>query len=401
MSKLIITPWQSGILTALISDKRAVSLNYEPASNSSELNNIYIGKVKNIVRNIDAAFVEYGDGRMGYYSLTENRQHIFADRKPHDGLRSGDEIVVQVVKDSVKTKAPVLSCYLNFTGKYCVLTAGKPSIGFSGKLTDQEKKADLKSRISKVKDGSFGVIVRTNAQYVEPEAVLAELELLKSRYTELLEQAPYRTCYSMLFETPPAYVTSIRDSYSAELSELLTDGPELYAQMKGYLEWYQPEDLEKLRFYEDESFPLTKLYSLDTAVSQALNKKVWLKSGGYLVIEPTEALVVIDVNTGKYSGRKNQRDTILKINQEAAVEIAYQMRLRNLSGIIIVDFIDMEESEDRELLMRTLEKATAADPVKTTVVGISKLNLVEMTRKKIRRPFYEQLQAAGINGAAL
>lgn len=401
MNKLIITKWQGGILTALISGKRAVTLNLEPVVNTSKLNNIYIGKVKNIVRNIGAAFVEYGDGQMGYYSMTENRHHIFADRKPHEGLRAGDEIVVQVVKDSVKTKAPVLSCYLNFTGKYSVLTVGKPSVGFSGKLTDAALKADLKGRIAEVKDSSFGVIVRTNAQYAAPEAVLAELERLKSRYTELLEQAPYRTCYSLLLGAPAAFITSIRDSYSSELSELVTDVPELYTQMKEYLEWYQPEDLDKLRFYEDEAFPLAKLYSLDTAAAQALGRKVWLKSGGYLVIEPTEALVVIDVNTGKYSGRKNLRDTILKINQEAAEEIAYQIRLRNLSGIIIVDFIDMEEREDRELLMGTLEKAVAPDPVKTTVVGISKLNLVEMTRKKIRRPFYEQLSAAGIDGAVI
>lgn len=401
MSKLIITKWQGGILTALVSGKRTFSLNLEPQVHVSELNNIYIGKVKNIVKNIDSAFVEYGDGRMGYYSLNENRRHIFADRSAHDELRAGDEIVVQVVKDSVKTKAPVLSCHLNFTGKYSVLTVGKPMVGFSGKLTDTELKGELKRRIMEVKDDSFGVIIRTNAQYAPPEAVLSELERLKTRYAELLDQAPYRTCYSLLFENPAAYITSIRDSYSAELDELVTDAPELYEQIKGYLEWYQPEDLDKLRFYEDADFPLSKLYSLDTAVSSALNKKVWLKSGGYLVIEPTEALIVIDVNTGKYSGKKNPRETILKINQEAAAEIAYQMRLRNLSGIIIVDFIDMEDSGDREQLMHALECAVSADPVKTTVVGISKLNLVEMTRKKIRRPFYEQLKIVGINGASL
>ena len=154
---------------------------------------------------------------------------------------------------------------------------------------------------------------------------------------------------------------------------------------------YQKEDADRLTLYEDSLLPLSKLYSLETAFEKALGKNVWLKSGGYLVIEPTEAMTVIDVNTGKYSGRKNMQDTICRINMEAADEIGRQLRLRNLSGIIIVDCIDMEREEDRKALLAHLGDVVSKDPVKTTVVDMTALNLVELTRKKMRRPLHEQV----------
>ena len=167
--------------------------------------------------------------------------------------------------------------------------------------------------------------------------------------------------------------------------------PEYHRELKEYLEAYQREDLGRLTFYTDALLPLGKLYSLENAFEKALGKNVWLKSGGYLVIEPTEAMTVIDVNTGKYSGRKNMQDTIYKINMEAADEIGRQLRLRNLSGIIIVDFIDMEREEDRKTLLAHLGDVVSNDPVKTTVVDMTALNLVELTRKKVRRPLHEQV----------
>ena len=186
-------------------------------------------------------------------------------------------------------------------------------------------------------------------------------------------------------------MASLRDSPGGRLEAILTDQADFYEELKRYLYLHQQEDLEKLSFYQDPLLSLSALYGLDKAVEEALGKRVWLKSGGYLVIEPTEAMVVIDVNTGKYSGKKTLQETIFKINLEAAQEIARQIRLRNLSGIIIVDFIDMEPGENRELLLKALSEAAAADPVKTTVVGMTKLNLVEMTRKKVRRPLHEQV----------
>lgn len=403
--KLLITKWNGQILTALTEDGRCRSLNLEPEENGGILGNIYIGKVKNIVKNIESAFVDLSGGLTGYYSLRENQRHLFADEAcggPFSGslpgsrrrLKPGDEIIVQVERDAVKTKDPVLTSNLNFTGKYLVLTLGKDLIGFSSKLRESGWKEAMRRLLEEKMDGSFGLIVRTNAREADEETILAELKTLKDRKDRLLRTASHRTCYSLLAASAPSYVNSIRDAYADGLLAIVTDDRACYEALRQYLEENQKEDLEKLSFYEDAMLPLIKLCSLETAMEQALGKRVWLKSGGYLVIEPTEALTVIDVNTGKYTGKKTQAETILKINREAAVEIARQLELRNLSGIVIVDFIDMDAESDRKELMKLLEHELLQDPVKTVLVEMTKLGLVEITRKKVRRPLAEQVRAA-------
>lgn len=395
MNKLIITRWNNKILTALMTNSKCRSLKLEPEKEKSILGNIYVGKVKNIVKNIGAAFIDLGDGQMGFYSLTENKHHIFADvtsRPPSSQPKPGDELIVQVSKDAVKTKDPVLSCYLNFTGKYSVLTVGKPMIGFSAKIRDALWKDDVRTYLSEYQDERFGIIIRTNAKEVTKEEIGKEVSFLKEQMNRLLSTAACRTCFSRLYENEPSYVLSLRDTYAKNLEKIVTDDRECYEQMNHYLMENQPEDLNKLFFYEDSMLPLMKLYSLETAIEEATGRHVWLKSGGYLVIEPTEALTVIDVNTGKYSGKKNIEDTLLKINLEAAVETARQIQLRNLSGIIIVDFIDMALPEHKEQLLTLLEIELSADPVKTVLVEMTKLGLVEITRKKVNRPLHEQLK---------
>ncbi len=394
MNKLLITRVDGRILTVLTEDSRAIQMEYEEEE-ASLLGNIYIGKVKNIVKNINSAFVEIGKGQMSYYSLSDNKVHHFAVSQERKELREGDEILVQVARDAVKTKDPVVTANLSFTGHLCVLTAGKNQISFSSKIRSQEWKDQMKALLEPEKEDEFGIIVRTNAAEAEPEAVIGELRQLKAQYHQILENGAHRTCYSKLYEAYPSYINRIRDTYITSMEEIVTDDKEIYGQLKHYLHENQPEDENRLRLYEDAMLPLAKLYQIDKAMEEALSTHVWLKSGGYLVIEPTEAMTVIDVNTGKYTGKKNKRDTILKINLEAAAEISHQMRLRNLSGIILVDFIDMEEKEDQELLMKTLAVQCARDPVKTTVVDMTRLNLVEITRKKIRKPLHEQVRLFG------
>lgn len=394
MDKLIVTQWRGKVCTAAVTDGRITQLMMEADDSSSLLNNIYIGRVQKVVGNINAAFVDIGGGKTGYYSLDENQEHLFVS--PHAGkLKAGDEIVVQVSRDAVKTKAPVLTGKLAFTGRYCVLTVGKTGIGFSAKISDNGYKSRVKRLLKDMlaEDGDdVGIIVRTNGANVPDEMLISEYGRLKALYQKLKGEAPLRTCYSCIYRAAPGYIAAIRDSYSGTLDEIITDVPEYHEALLGYLEQYQPEDTARLSFYQDPLLPLAKLYSLDSALEHALGKHVWLKSGGYLVIEPTEAMVVIDVNTGKYSGKKKMQETICKINLEAADEIGRQLRLRNLSGIIMIDFIDMEREEDRELLMRHLGEVVSRDPVKTTVVDMTKLNLVEVTRKKVRKPLYEQVQ---------
>lgn len=389
MNKFIITRWEGRVLTALINEEGVFQLGLEDDGEKSLLNNIYIGKVKNVVKNIGAAFVELGNGQMAYYSLTENTRHHYT--KPHGNgpLHAGDEIIVQVSKDAVKTKDPVISSNLNFTGRYAVLTAGKNVLGFSAKIADQEWKQEMKARIGTELEDDCGIIVRTNAYGADAEEILAEIRELKTCYKTVMAAGTYRTCYSLLYEAAPSYVGSLRDARNGSIEEIITDDNEIYQTLGVYLGKEQPEDLGKLTLYQDSMVSLLKLYNLEKAMEEASGRRVWLKSGGYLVIEPTEALTVVDVNTGKYTGKKNPRETILKINLEAARETARQMRLRNLSGIIIIDFIDMTEEEDRKLLMDSLTQWCQKDSVKTTVVDITKLNLVEVTRKKQRRPLHE------------
>ena len=409
MDKLVVTRRQDKVCTAVISEGRISQLLLEPDGAASLLGNIYIGKVQKVVGNINAAFIDLGPGMTGYYSLGE--------RTGAGKLKAGDEVVVQVSRDGVKTKAPVLTENLSFTGRYCVLTAGKSGIGFSAKISDPAYKSRLRPQLEAVladgiapkagavpaagiapkagavpADGtSLGVIVRTNAVKVEDHIILKELGALKAAWSRLKAEASCRTCYSCLYRALPGYITAIRDSFSGSLEQIITDVPAYYEELKRYLELNQPEDAEHLVFYEDPLLPLAGLYSLEKAFEKALSKNVWLKSGGYLVIEPTEAMTVIDVNTGKYSGKKKMQETICKINMEAAGEIGRQLRLRNLSGIIIVDFIDMDREEDRRALLAYLGEIVSKDPVKTTVVDMTRLNLVELTRKKVRKPLHEQI----------
>lgn len=411
MSKLVITRWNNKILTALIVNGKCRSLKLEQEEGRSLLGNIYVGKVKNVVKNIGAAFIDLGGGQMGFYSLAENTEHIFADHIFADisklpevssppsfsgtparrQVKPGDELIVQIAKDAVKTKDPVLSSYLNFTGKYSVLTLGKNQIGFSAKIKDALWKDEIRSYLSQFKDDTFGIIVRTNAKEVSKEEIGAEVSALKIQMQDLLSKAGCRTCYSLLLDSEPSYVLSLRDSYAKDLEKIVTDDKECFEQMKLYLAENQSGDLEKLELYEDRMLSLLKLYSLEAAMEEATNRHVWLKSGGYLVIEPTEALTVVDVNTGKYSGKKNIEDTIFKINMEAAAETARQLQLRNISGIIIVDFIDMALEEHKEQLLTFLERELLRDSVKTVLVEMTKLGLVEITRKKVYKPLYDQL----------
>ncbi len=390
MNKLLITHMKGRVLTALFSSNGILQMELE--EDKPLLGGIYIGKVKNISRGINSAFVEFREKQIGYYSLTDNKTHLFTDTRRSGSLKPGDELVVQVVREAVKTKEPVLTSNLNFTGRYCILTVGKTRISFSAKINDIVWKEQIRSLLESEREESFGIILRTNSYGAAPELIASELRELKDKFHDVMATAKYRTCFSVLFQPEPPFIKRIKDTYSESMEEIVTDDLSIYGQLREYLSCHQPENLEKLCLYSDFRISMSKVYKLEKAFDEALARHVWLKSGGYLVIEPTEAMTVIDVNTGKYSGSRNFRDTIMKINLEAAQESARQMRLRNLSGIIIIDFIDMDMEEDRKLLLHTLSNCCAEDPVKTTVVDITRLNLVEVTRKKVKKPFLEQVR---------
>jgi ribonuclease G len=401
-NKLVITKKENVIISASFEGKDLVQVSLNASEEDAILGNIYLGKVKNIIKNINAAFVEISDGRMCYYSMGENHYPIMAREQEYrreeaqlaeSKVKTGDELIVQVTKEDVKTKAPVVSTNLNFTGKFAALTYGKPAVGVSSKIQDEKERRRLKEIAKRMQKKEYGFIIRTNAAYIPEEQIVAEMEKLAEAYENIRRFGVHQSCFSLLYRTPPNYICDIRDSYTENVSEFVTDDKELYANMEEFLKVYQPEDLGKLRFYQDETLSLAKLYGLNEKLEEAVRPMVWLKSGGTLVIQPTEALTVIDVNTGKaVAGKKQVQETFLRVNREAAREIARQVRLRNLSGIIIIDFIDMELKRDKELLMEELEEYLKKDPVKTTLVDMTALGLVEVTRKKVRKPLHEQVE---------
>lgn len=390
--KLIITRRGEQIISALFEEDKLTEVRAENTLERSSLGNIYIGKVVGILSNIQAAFVDIGEEKPCYYSINKEDAPLWisrtSEKKP---LCIGDELLVQVCREPLKTKAAAVSANLNFTGKYLVLTSGNKSLGMSSKLKPKLRQR-FKELLTPYMTGEFGLVVRTNAANGSEEELLGELSLLKAQFEKVCAIAPHRTVKSLLYQPPGGYLKALQDVYMEGMEAIVTDDKDIHDEVLAYLSEYQPKDLPLLKLYEDSLLSLSALYSLDKRLEEALRPKVWMKSGAYLVVEPTEALTVIDVNTGKFTGKKKLRETYLKINLEAAREAARQIRLRNLSGIIIIDFIDMDEQEDKERVMAELAYYLNQDPVQTVLVDMTPLNLVEITRKKVRRPLAEQLQ---------
>ena len=382
-------------VAALSEEERIVEIRLESDQEKSILGNIYTGQVENIASNIQAAFVQIEPGKRCYYPLAEAQRAVFsAGRKGNGPLRPGDELLVQVSRDAMKGKLPALTSNLNFTGRYLVLTTGDKKFGLSSKLAleDRHRLSGWLKEEAERPDKEFGIIVRTNAADASKEEILKELEWLKGRYHKAVVQGRNRTCFSLVLETEPFYVAAVRDAYGRDLDEIITDVPEIREMILGYLEEISPELKEKLRFYQDKLLPLYKLYRMETALDAIQKEKVWLNSGGFLVIQQTEAFVSIDVNSGKYTGKKKMEETFRKINLEAAAEIGRQLRLRNLSGIILIDFINMENPDHRDELFHVLQKLLRKDPIKSRAIDITPLHILEMTRKKVRRPVIEDIR---------
>lgn len=398
MSKLILTKLETkvfaGQVAALQENGRIAELRLAPLEDDSILGNMYVGKVENIAGNIGAAFVQIAPGERCYLPLKEAEHAVFASgRKKGSPLRPGDELLVQVNRAAMKGKLPSVTTNLNFTGKYLVLTGSDRTVGFSSKLKAEDKKrlASWLSSALEDESRSYGLIVRTNAAEAEKEELLRELMFLREEFFRVMRDGQTRTCYSLLYRTPGVCLEAVRDAYSRELEEIVTDDRRLFEEIREWLLHVSPEETEKLRFYEDRLLPLYKLYCLETVLEEVMREKVWLKSGGFLVIQQTEAFVSIDVNSGKYTGKKKAEETYRKINLEAAAEISRQLRLRNLSGIILIDFINMENTDHTDELFHVLQKYLRHDPVKARAIDITPLHILEMTRKKVRRPVREEL----------
>ena len=380
--KLIMTKREEDIITSVIENDEIVEIHISNIEEKYRLGNIYIGKVKKIVSNINAAFIEIDKGVECYYDMTE---------RSSEPIRVGEEFVVQISREAIKTKQPTVTRKISFTGKYCVLTVGDNRISFSSKI-DKEKREELKEFMENYRSKEYGFILRTNAKGAAVCEITEEIERFISEYEHLFRIAPTRVCFSCIKENEKPYITDLKNIYQEGLTDILIDDKEIYSNVYSFLQREQPANLDKLQLYEDKQLPLAKLYSIESVIQNALKERVWMKSGAYLVIQPTEASTVVDINTGKCIGKKKDDTVYMKINMEAAKEVAKQIRLRNLSGIIVVDFINLDDKEKWEELINYFKGYLSKDPIQTVLVDVTKLQLVEITRKKVRKPLHESIR---------
>lgn len=353
---------------------------------------VCIAKVMDIVPNIHAAFLRINEQCKAFISL-DDLQKGYNLSRPHKPIVQGDAVLVCITKEASKGKEASATCRIRFEGELCVVSLGANGLSFSKKLNK-----DLQSMLKyQLQEANFALpdymqlIVRTKAESVLAEELLSEAEQLIKKANDFLTLASHRSDYSVLIKPRPNYQNFIAKLDDFQCRKILTDDAKLYQETLHFLEEHHPDSLDKLHFYEDCLVPLNVLYGLEGKFLEAVSDKVWLKCGGFLYIEPTQALTVIDVNSGKYDKKSASEDTFFAVNLDAAQEIANQIFLRNLTGIIIVDFINMGKQENKEKLLQKLTECLQKDRNPGKVLGYTRLGLIEITRKKSDKTIYEQI----------
>ena len=387
--KVLITTYRDKDVAMLI--KENCLMNLYRIENESKVGNIYVGKVKNVVKNLDACFVEIADQEIAYLPMSDMDLPLLLNRKYDGRLIQGDEILVQVQKDAIKTKQASLTTKISVSSKFFVFSYEDARIGVSAKLETSLRK-NIKEYLGKLDEkdstvaNAFKVscVVRTEVGLLF-EKNLPEFERIykqeKANFQELLLKSSYATCFSCMKASLKPYLAILDRFPKNSYNEVVTDLNEAYTSLQ--------EHVENVRFYSDD-FSLSKLYGIESKIEEALNPKVWLHGGGCLVIEQTECLTTIDVNTGKMIQGNDKAISIWNINIEAAKEAARQICLRNLSGIIIIDFVNMESKEKEAELIQIMKDLVKSDPIHTVVIDITPLGLMEITRKKIYKSLKEQ-----------
>lgn len=388
--RYVITKYHNGVLSFTHDNKtnKMESVNFTqsvPAGNMhgecTQIGDIFVAKVISVARQINAAFIYYAPDKKGYLPINPAYVPVLVNRRYDGRILAGDEILVQFEKEAVRTKEPVFTMNLSFAGKYCVVSNANTYKGVSKKCTKSERE-QLMSILPQ--DMEYGVVIRTNAAALLNDSLVPitdEITQLSQKMTKLLKEGIHRTCYSRIWQSPPLYLTRMRDE-GVSYQQIVTDDEILYHETREFVSLYMPEQLANVSLYQDDSYPLQKLYRVETQLDELLSKKVWLKSGAYLFIEKTEAMYVVDVNSGKNISKKETSEYIYQINIEAAGELMRQIRLRNLTGMILVDFINMDDDKKDEALLQELKLLAKKDPIQTTVLDITALGLVEITRKK-------------------
>ena len=386
MNRVLIDCFGHQIRIAIVKQGELVEVILENKEQKSIAGNIYAGKVVSVVEGMQCAFIDIGQRKNAYYYYGNQRAKNNSAHEKSKKPKTGDTILVQAERDALGEKGAVVGDSIALAGKFLVLLLTEArEISISKKIEDKEERKRIKCCMEQLLPKEYGVIVRTQGEQKTQKELEEEMKTLIKQAEKIKNTKDFLKPPALLYEYGDSVVKLLRDFDLSDIDEMVIND-------KAMFEMLQKQNVFTHMVYTEQKASFFSAYFVEKQLQKALQKRVWLKSGGFIVIEQTEACVVIDVNTGKYTGKKNLEKTILKTNLEAAEEIAKQLRLRNLSGIIIADFIDMPKKEQQQQLIHALKEFVKKDRIKTTVVGMTELGLVQMTRKKIR-PSLQQMMS--------
>ncbi len=376
---------------AVVENNRVVELMVERTIENRIVGNVYRGRVVNVLPGMQAAFVDIGRDKNGFlyrddllsFHLSEEEEEKKKQRSISEFVRQGEELLVQVTKEGFGTKGPRLSGVISFPGQFLVYMPEGNYVGVSRRFSTESERERWRQIGEETIEAKEGVIIRTSCEGQAPEVIKQELQFLRKCWQEIWKDEKSQKAPALIHQDTGLIERIVRDFSYADLDEIVVDQHESYKMLKELLEPF-PKLQAALTLYREKE-NIFSAYGIEKELERALRRQVWLKNGAYLMIDQTEALTVIDVNTGKFTGKTDLHDTVRKTNSEAAKEIAKQLRLRDISGIIVIDFIDMKREEDRAHVVAVFEKALKSDRTKTNVLGITGLGLLEMTRKKVRQ----------------
>lgn len=376
MKKVIIETLILSEKTAIVEDDKLVELLIDENGNDKLASNIYRGIVKIVKQGLQASFVDIGMEKLAYLPL-----------KKDSNIKSGMDIMVEVKKEAIGTKGPKLNLEVSLSGRYLVYIPSNDRITISNRLQDEEERFRLKKIIKKIVGKNCGIIIRTEASGCSEEELKKDFTELKEKYESIVKDFKLGIGPKLLYKELDASTKYIKDNVNEEVTEIIVNNNKKYEEIKNILKSINKDYLHKLKIIENQD--IFDLYKVQSQIDKALNKKVWLKSGGYLIIDKTEALTVIDVNTGKFTGTSSREDTVYKTNEEACIEIARQLKLRDIGGIIIIDFIDMIKKKNKENLLETLNYYLEKDKRKYEILGFTRLGLVEIARRREKNSISE------------
>ena len=383
--ELVVTCEKGKCRLALLEDDLVAEVYLEKSRRRSIVGNIYVGRITSVLPGMSAAFVDVGVGKNALLYLQdlvlmEDGSHV-RPRKIGKALKAGDTIVVQVTKDPMSGKGARLTTYISLAGRLMVYMPQSKRSGVSRRLPDRER-TRLKNMQRELKPAEGSTIIRTAAAKARKKDLQRDLDYLLRQWEETQKKISGAQPPTLVYGEPDLAVRVVRDILSRDFKTVYVDNKTEVGRIRDYLNRSAPELMDRVQQYKEKQ-PLFTRFGVDKAIEAALRRKVGLPSGGHIVVDEAEALTAIDVNTGSYTGKKSLEDTVLKTNLEAAVEVVKQLRLRDIGGIIVIDFIDMEVPENRTRVLETLETELERDRTKTQIVTLSRLGLVEMTRKNV------------------